>query len=120
MDTGETRIDWAIARIEESLDRPLRVADLARAVNLSPSQFTRLFRSATGTSPARYLQLRRLARARVLIETTFFTIKEVMQMVGINDPSHFSRDFTRHHGIAPSRVRAAWMQTQTADVKRSR
>jgi AraC-like DNA-binding protein len=43
-----------------------------------------------------------------------------MQMVGINDPSHFSRDFTRHHGIAPSRVRAAWMQTQTADVKRSR
>jgi AraC-like DNA-binding protein len=30
-----------------------------------------------------------------------------MQMVGINDPSHFSRDFTRHHGIAPSRVRRA-------------
>jgi transcriptional regulator GlxA family with amidase domain len=105
MDAEDWRIDWAIARIEESLHQPLRVADIAGAVNLSPSQFSRLFRGATGESPARYLQLRRLERARILLETTFFTVKEVMQMVGINDPSHFSRDFARRHGVAPSRLR---------------
>jgi transcriptional regulator GlxA family with amidase domain len=107
MTTGDPRIDWAIARIEEAPERPLRVTEMARAVNLSPSQVTRLFRLGTGDSPARYLRLRRLQRARVLIENTFLSIKEVMQMVGVNDPSHFTRDFTRVHGVSPSRLRAA-------------
>jgi transcriptional regulator GlxA family with amidase domain len=120
MNTRDSRINWAIGRMNESLDRPLRVADVARAVNLSPSQFTRLFRGATGTSPARYLQLRRLERARLLLETTFLSVKEVMQMVGVRDPSHFSRDFTRHHGMAPSRLRTAWTEAHTADVKHDR
>jgi transcriptional regulator GlxA family with amidase domain len=107
MTCGDPRIDWAIAHIEASLDRPLRIAELARAVNLSTSRFTRLFRVATGDSPARYLQIRRLERARILIETTFFTIKEVMGKVGFNDPSHFTRDFSRQHGISPSGLRSA-------------
>ena len=118
MAIGDPRIDWAVAHIEENLDRPLRITELARAANLSTSRFTHLFRQATGDSPARYLRVRRLERARVLIETTFFTIKEVMGKVGFNDPSHFTRDFSRHHGISPSGIRAARGSAQTADIKR--
>ena len=118
MTLADPRIDWAIAHIEASLDRPLRIAEIARAVNLSTSRFTHLFREATGDSPARYLQIRRLERARVLIETTFLTIKEVMGQVGFNDPSHFTRDFSRHHGIPPTGIRAGRGIPQTADVER--
>jgi transcriptional regulator GlxA family with amidase domain len=118
MTIGDPRIDWAIAHIEDSLERPLRIGEIARAVNLSSSRFTQLFREATGDSPARYLQIRRLERARVLIETTFFTIKEVMGKVGFNDPSHFARDFSRHHGISPSRIRSTRSIRHTADVER--
>jgi|SRR5689334_14542802 AraC family transcriptional regulator of arabinose operon len=89
------------------LDRSLRVADLARAVNLSPSRFTQLFRAETGDSPARYLQARRLEEARALIESSFLSVKEVMARVGFNDPSHFTRSFVRHHGVAPSRLRSS-------------
>jgi AraC family carnitine catabolism transcriptional activator len=74
-------------------------------VNLSPSQLARLFRQHTGTSPARYLHALRLARARILLERTFLSVKQVMACVGLNDPSHFSRDFRRHHGFAPSQLR---------------
>jgi transcriptional regulator GlxA family with amidase domain len=112
MTSGDPRIDWAVAHIENSLDRPLRIAEIARAVNLSTSRFTRLFREATGDSPARYLQVRRLERARVLIETTFFTIKEVMVKVGFNDPSHFTRYFSRHYGISPTGIRASRARRQ--------
>ena len=113
MTIGDPRIDWAVAHIDNNLDRPLRIGEIARAVNLSTSRFTRLFREATGDSPARYLQVRRLERARILIETTFFTIKEVMVKVGFNDPSHFTRYFSRHHGVSPTGIRASRGRRQT-------
>ena len=87
------------------LDRPIRVSDLAHAVNLSPSRFTLLFRAETGVSPARYLQMLRMDEARVLIQSTFLSVKEIMAKVGFNDPSHFTRSFARRHGMAPSRLR---------------
>jgi AraC family transcriptional regulator, arabinose operon regulatory protein len=113
----DPRIAWAVAHLEEDLHRPSRVADLARAVNLSPSRFTHLFRAMTGDSPARYLQMRRLELARVLLETTFLSVKEVMAKVGFNDPSHFTHAFSRHHGIAPSRLRGTRVAPETVDVE---
>lgn len=102
----DPRIEWAVRHIDENLQGQLRVTEIARAVNLSGSRFTRLFRLVTGASPARYIQVRRLERARILIERTFLTVKEVMGQVGYNDPSHFTRDFSRHHGLSPSRLRS--------------
>jgi transcriptional regulator GlxA family with amidase domain len=61
--------------------------------------------------------VRRLERARVLIETTFFTIKEMMVKVGFNDPSHFTRYFSRHHGISPTGIRANRGRRQTAGLE---
>ena len=101
MHSGDPRIDWAITHIENSLQQPLRVSDMAQTVNLSTSRFTRCFVRRTGDSPARYIQMRRLERARLLIERTFLTVKEVMGQVGYNDPSHFTRDFSREYGACP-------------------
>jgi AraC family transcriptional regulator, arabinose operon regulatory protein len=103
----DPRIAWAVEQMCDALHRPLRISELARAVNLSPSRFTLLFRADTGVSPARYLQTLRLREARVLIQSTFLSVKEVMAKVGFNDPSHFTRSFARHHGVAPSRLRSS-------------
>ena len=91
--------------MEDALDRPLSIAGLAAEVNLSASRLSHLFTQDVGLSPARYLHERRLTRARLLLERTFLTVKQVMACVGINDPSHFARDFRRLHGVAPSQVR---------------
>lgn len=88
-----------------SLDRTVRVAEIAGAVNLGTSHFTRLFRAATGLTPLQYLRSLRLQQARRLLEASFFTVKEVMAAVGYNDPSHFTRDFVRTHGLTPTEVR---------------
>ena len=102
----DTRVEWVIGQMERCLHRRIGVADYARAVNLSPSRFAHVFCEATGLPPARYLQALRLDRARQLLERSFLSVKEVMAQVGYSDPSHFSRDFSRHHGMAPSRVRS--------------
>jgi AraC family transcriptional regulator of arabinose operon len=93
------------------LRAPLLVPDLAARVHLSPARFRHLFRAQTGFAPSQYLRLMRLRRARLLIERTFLTIREVMIAVGYHDPSHFSRDFRRCHGVAPSALRESGIIT---------
>ena len=112
MTTGiDRRITWAVDHMQRNLGEPLRVPELAARVNLSPSRFRELFSAQTGLGPAQYMQRLRLRRARLLIERTFLTVKEVMALVGYNDPSHFSREFSRDHGVAPSALRGQGIAT---------
>jgi AraC-like DNA-binding protein len=59
----------------------------------------------------RYLQRARLRRARLLVERSFLSVKEIMVLVGYSNPSHFARDFRREHGMAPSVLRAEDLTT---------
>ena len=92
------------------------IAALAARVNLSPSRLVVLLRRDTGVTPARYLRALHMERARLLLERTFLTVKEVMAFVGVTDASHFTRDFRRHHGIAPGRLRRRSWAVQAAGL----
>ena len=105
------RITWAVDHMQRHVADTITVPELAAKVNLSPSRFRELFSRQTGLGPVEYLQRLRLRRARLLIERTFLTVKEVMALVGYNDPSHFTRDFRRHHGINPSALRGTGLAT---------
>jgi AraC family transcriptional regulator, glycine betaine-responsive activator len=101
----DARVQAAIEQMEAQLDRPLRVNELAKAAGLSVAQFTRLFKRHTGTTPAAYLHARRMARARVLVERTSLSIREVMGQVGIGDRRHFARHFRLQYGFTPRTLR---------------
>jgi AraC family transcriptional regulator of arabinose operon len=107
----DPRITWTVGYMQRHLAEPIGVAELAALVNLSPSRFRHLFGAQTGLGPGQYLQRLRLRRARLLIERTFLSVKEVMALVGYNDPSHFSKDFRRYHGLSPSALRGRGVAT---------
>jgi AraC-like DNA-binding protein len=50
---------------------------------------------------AQYLKSLRMQRAKELIDSTFLNTKEIMQRVGINDESHFVREFKKLYGLPP-------------------
>jgi transcriptional regulator GlxA family with amidase domain len=102
----DPRITWIVDRMHREVARSLSVGRLSALVNLSPSRFRSLFMAQTGVPPLRYLQRLRLRRARILVLHTFLSIKEVMALVGYNDPSHFARDFRREHGAPPIAFRS--------------
>lgn len=54
-----------------------------------------------------YLRDLRLKKARQLLEESdsFSTIKEIRLAVGILNDSHFTRDFKKKYGLAPSEYR---------------
>ena len=101
----DQRVQAVIRLMEANLRDELPLGRLAESVNLSASRLHQIFRSATGTSPARYLKSLRLAEAKRLLETTFLSVKEIRLRVGIDDESHFTRDFRAAYGCTPTDYR---------------
>ena len=97
----DPRIRRALDLIHEQFSRPLTVAVLARHSGLSPSRFTHLFQHETGQTPQRYLELRRLGRARELLEFTQAAVGEIARQVGYDNPFYFSLRFRRLTGTSP-------------------
>ena len=97
----DPRVIWAISEMRRRVSNRINMAELARRANLSRSRFTHLFRQQIGVSPSQYLHDYRLDRARLFLETTTLSVKDVMTAVGFTDPSHFSRDFRTKFGVSP-------------------
>lgn len=103
----DLRIARVVAAVEHDLSRRVTLPGLAASVNLSPSRFALLFQQDVGMSPGRFVRARRLDRARVLLETTTLSVREVMASVSFTDAGRFARDFRTHYGMRPLEWRAA-------------
>ena len=95
----------AIRFMGENRYRPLQLAEIARAVNLSVPRFSVRFREETGKSPMAYLLEERLNYSRALFYDRDLTIGEIAERSGFNDPLYFSRQFHRHFGTSPTTFR---------------
>ncbi len=98
----DQRIERVIALMNDDLRRGFRLSKMAQSVNLSPTRLSYLFKSETGTPPARYLRTLRMHDAAMLLASTFLTVKEIRVRVGFNDESHFVRYFKRSYGMTPT------------------
>lgn len=105
----EPRVQKIVELTQSNLERKITVEELAVTVNLSPSRLRYLFKTQTGIPLARYLRLQRMQQAKVLLETTFLTVKEVMLKCGFGDESHFVRAFEGDVGLAPAKYREAFL-----------
>jgi len=103
--SGSPRLRPAFRYIEGHLGEALPVATLARTCHLSGGHFSRLFRRATGQTPARFVLERRIARAAELLAFSDRPIESIATSVGFSDRFHFSRVFARLMGLPPARYR---------------
>jgi transcriptional regulator GlxA family with amidase domain len=105
----DVRVQNIVILMRRDLRAKLKLNDMARAVNLTSFHFCHLFKAQTGSSPARYLKTLRLERARELLETTRLNVKEIRSLVGLNDESHFARDFRATYGLTPQQHRERYL-----------
>ncbi|MFC0407117.1 GlxA family transcriptional regulator [Roseomonas elaeocarpi] len=104
--TRSDRIQDALAYAKANLGKPLGAEELARAARLSPRQFTRLFRSETGTSPSKAIEALRLEAARLLLEQGRLPIEEIAHEAGFGNRERMRRAFMRTYGEAPQAIRS--------------
>lgn len=105
-------IGRAIQVALERLDSELTVADLARVANLSPRQFERRFRAATGVSPGRWLIQRRIDASLPLLERDSRNVEDIGRLVGLS-PAGFRRHFQAIRGVSPSTYRRQFRSNGT-------
>jgi AraC-like DNA-binding protein len=98
-------VEEAIHLMWQRYDEPLTLADLASAALLSKFHFTRVFRTATGTSPGRFLAAVRFYRAKHLLLRTSLSITDISYRVGYNSLGTFTTRFTKNVGVAPGQYR---------------
>ncbi|MDX3385808.1 AraC family transcriptional regulator [Streptomyces niveiscabiei] len=105
----------ARAYVEEHLAGPLSVPDVARAVGVSHTHLTRVFRAETGRTVVAYIRHRRLQRARHLLLSSTLSIGAVAAAVGIADLQAFNKACRRELGASPRAVRAAVLAPRGTD-----
>lgn len=92
--------------ILDHLDAPIALSDLVRASGWSVAQLNRTVRAELALSPMQYVARLRMRRAERLLVDTDLSVARIAQMVGFDDPLHFSRRFRQVTGRPPSHVRA--------------
>lgn len=101
-------------RIDREFDRPLDVAELARAEHVSAGHLSRQFTAAYGESLYSYLMTRRIERAMALLRHSEMSVTDVCMTVGFSSLGTFSTRFSELVGMAPSAYRAAVASSRAA------
>ncbi len=102
------RMQRVIAQMRTCLDQDMTLSGLAASAGLSPSQFVRTFREATGLPPHRFLRGLRIDKARELLEHTDLPVTEIALTCGFGQPGYFATTFRDATGFSPR----AWRQAR--------
>lgn len=103
---NDPRVETMKERLAADVAAPMRVADLAVEVGLSPFHATRLFTQTTGLPPHAWRTQIRLQRALGPLRAGA-SVADVAAAGGFTDQSHFTRHFRRMFGVPPGRWQSA-------------
>ncbi|MFD3401823.1 helix-turn-helix domain-containing protein [Kribbella sp. NPDC058693] len=106
--SGAHTLAELLAWVQERLDQPLTVTDLARRANTSPRHLGRQFRAVTGQTPLQWLLTQRVRRAQQLLEATNHSIESVATATGLGTATTLRRQFKRVVGIPPNTYRSSF------------
>jgi AraC-like DNA-binding protein len=97
----------ALAYIDDHLDAPLRIPDLAARARLSAFQFDQRIRALFGLSAGQYLSRLRIGRACDRLRHTDASLSELALECGYADQAAFTRQFRKSVGLTPGAYRLA-------------
>ena len=92
-------------RLNQDVERPPRLAEIAAAVECSPFHLSRTFRQVTGLSLRAYLQRLRARLAAERLARGERDLTDLALDLGYADHAHFTNAFRREWGVPPSRMR---------------
>lgn len=101
----ENEVELAMHYFRENYRSEINVEDYALSRGMSASNFYRVFKQISGSTPLQFILKLRLSNAQNLLENSNLTIAEIASAVGYENPLYFSRLFNKHIGVSPSEYR---------------
>ena len=103
------------AWMSEHLGDKLRTEDLAGQAGMSRRTFMRAYTAATGRTPGKTIEAMRLDAARVALEGTTKSMKQVAREAGFGSEDQMRRVFQRQLDVSPADYRARFLSGVTAE-----
>jgi len=100
-------LDRAKQYIADRYTSDISLEEAAGHVHLHPQYFSKLFKQQTGESFTDYVTRLRIEKAKTLIASGSFSLKEICFEIGYKDPNYFSRVFKKVTGFTPTEYREA-------------
>ena len=105
--SARVEIGRAVEYMHTNIGRKIVIDELAKAACMSPSHFSRVFKTETGKSPLDYLNGVRMERAKKLLKAGDKSITEIALECGFGSPAYLSASFRKEFKITPSGFRQA-------------
>ncbi|WP_255481641.1 transcriptional regulator FtrA [Rhodanobacter sp. ANJX3] len=110
------RLPSLLDRLVKQLDQQITVSEMAALVSMSERSFLRRFNETTGTSPADWLTLARVDRAKELLETTSLPVEAVAVQCGFGSAITLRHHFRNKIGLSPLAYRRRFALSQRPAV----
>ena len=94
--------NWLYSHFREDVD----FDQVAAQVGMSPRNFARRFKAATGDAPLAYLHRLRIDTAKRQLENAHRSVQEISEQIGYEDVAFFRQLFRRYTGSSPREYRA--------------
>jgi len=95
----------AVALFADHIEHPISVAEVARAVQVTPRQVERAFKRATGQSPTHYYRGMRMKAARQLVLYSKQNMQSIAQAVGYTSATPLVAHYRAAFGVSPQEDR---------------
>jgi len=101
----------ALQQMNDNLEYPLEMAQIARGADISRRQLERLFKRYVRVTPAQFYLDLRITRAHALLNETALSIAEIAAATGFNSTSQLALRFRKRFGQPPGAFRKSWSMT---------
>ena len=91
--------------LDENFDSQITIEQAAKKFSISPSNLAHKFKETVNVSFQRYINFRRLMRAREMLQETALSVSEIAYACGFGSLSQFNRTFRASVGCSPSQYR---------------
>jgi len=95
----------AVRLMEQNMEEPLRIPEIADYLAISERELERLFRHYLQSTPNAFYRDLRLDRARTMLQQTTDSVTSISLACGFVSLSHFSRCYQKRFGKKPSAER---------------
>lgn len=101
----DERINKCLQYIHQNMDKDVVLSQLADVACITEDHLIRIFKKETGYTPIKYINLKKIEKAQLLLLTTDISIADIAMELSIDNISYFNRLFKQYTNQTPSQYR---------------